>query len=140
VLFLWFIKRVSKQHICFVNYSRPWSINLLNAINPNMFMKCDHFTPKKQKECDKDNEKMNDWCQQHQWNDLIIKSIQTSLQVNHLTKECDKYYEKIDDWWRQYNDFVIKSIQRSLQIKSLRKRMWQRWWNNWWLMTTISMT
>jgi hypothetical protein len=28
---------------------------------------------------------------------MIRKSIQTSLQVNHLAKECDKYDEKIDD-------------------------------------------
>jgi hypothetical protein len=98
VLFLWFIKRVSKQHICFVNYSHPWSINLLNAINPNMFMNCDHFTPKKQKERDKDNEKINnDWCRQHQWNDLIIKSIQTCFGVNHSTKECARNDEKVDD-------------------------------------------
>ncbi len=36
-------------------------------------------------------------------NDPIIrKSIQTSLQVNHLAKECDKDDEKINDWWWQY--------------------------------------
>jgi hypothetical protein len=28
---------------------------------------------------------------------LLKKSIQTSLQVNHLAKECDKYDEKIDE-------------------------------------------
>jgi hypothetical protein len=62
-----------------------------------MFMNCDHFTPKKQKECDKDNEKINDWCREHQWNDLIIKSIQTCFGVNHSTKECAKNDEKVDD-------------------------------------------
>ncbi len=63
-----------------------------------MFMNCDHFTPKKQKERDKDNEKINnDWCRQHQWNDLIIKSIQTCFGVNHSTKECARNDEKVDD-------------------------------------------
>lgn len=33
---------------------------------------------------------------------LLKKSVQTSLQVNHLAKKCENYDEKIDDWWGQY--------------------------------------
>jgi len=57
-------------------------------------------------------------------NDLVIKSIQRSLQVKSLRKKNVTKMMKqlmIDD--NNINDFVIKSIQRSLQVKSLRKRM-----------------
>jgi hypothetical protein len=45
---------------------------------------------------------------------MIRKSIQTSLQVNHLAKECDKYDEKIDDWWQQYQWLSYKINPKKL--------------------------